>query len=102
MAVTLEDARAYKGIDYPDDITDARITHALAAAKATLFGVVGEDVETYLADDPRADELIYIYFDDLYEQRGVSAKVSGATRRIVADMEIQLKMELRTAKEAAR
>lgn len=99
MAVTLEAARQYKGIDYPDDVTDANITRALAAARATLLGAVGEDVETYLPDDPRTDELILIYFDDLYEQRGVSAKVSGATRRIVFDMEQQLKLELRQAKE---
>lgn len=102
MAVTLEAARMHKGIDYPDEVTDARITKALAAARATLLGAVGEDLEDYLADDPRADELILVYFDDLYSERGVSAKVSGATRRLVVDMELQLKMELRTAKEAAR
>jgi len=100
VAVSLEDARAYRGIDYPDDLTDIRIMRALSAARATLLGAVGEDLEAFLPDDPRADELILIYFDDLYEQRGVTAKVSGATRRVVFDMEQQLKMELRRAKEA--
>lgn len=102
MAVTLEDARTHLGIDYPDEVTDGNITRALLAARATLLGAVGEDLEAYMPDDARADELICIYLNDLYSERGVSAKVSGATRRIVADMELQLKMELRTAKEAAR
>ena len=59
---------------------------------------VGADVETLLPDDPRAKELVLIYTDDLYSQRGVSAKVSGATRNLVHSMELQLQMELRTAR----
>lgn len=98
---TLEDARLYLGIDYADETTDKNVTRALATAKATLYGAVGEDVETYLPNDSRIVELVLIYTDDLYSQRGVAAKVSGATRRLVFDMEQQLKMELRTAKEAA-
>lgn len=39
--------------------------------------------------------------DDLYSQKGVSAKVTGATRRMVADMEMQLRLELRTLREEA-
>ena len=102
MAVTIEDARAYMGIDYPDELTDIRIMRALQAARTTLLGAVGEDLEAYMPDDPRADELICIYLEDLYNERGVSAKVSGSVRRSVFDMEQQLRMELRTAKEAAQ
>ncbi len=99
--VTLEDARLYLGIDYPDDVTDTNVMRCMKTSEAVLHGAVGEDVATYLPDDPRIDELKLIYLEDLYSQRGISAKVSGATRRLVADMEQQLRMELRTAKEAA-
>lgn len=98
---TLEDARLYLGIDYADDVTDKNITRALRSAEATMHGAVGEDVATYLSADPRIDELILIYMEDLYSQRGVSAKVSNATRRMVFDMEQQLRLELAAAKEAA-
>jgi hypothetical protein len=42
-----------------------------------------------------------MFTDDLYKQRGYSAKVTGATRRMAADMMMQLQMELRTLREEA-
>lgn len=99
---TLEDARTYLGIDIADDdLVNRNITRALATAQKTLLGAVGEDVSTYLPKDPRVTELVLIYMEDLYSQRGLAAKVSNATRRLVSDMELQLRMELRAAKEAA-
>lgn len=98
---TYEDALAYLGIDYPDDLIRKNVTRALATAVKTLHGAVGEDVETLMPNDPRAQELVLIYLDDLYSERGVSAKVSGSTRRLVADMVFQLQMELRTLREEA-
>ena len=100
---TLDDARTYIGIDVTDDeLINANVKRCLATATKTLHGAVGEDIDTYLPDDPRATELVLIYTDDLYSQRGVSAKVSGATRRLVADMEQQLRLELRKAREAVQ
>lgn len=98
---TLEEARLYLGIDYADEVTDKNVTRALNTAKKTLQGAVGDDLETYLKGDPRVKELVLIYLDDLYSERGVSAKVSNATRHLVTTMELQLKMELRAAREAA-
>lgn len=97
----IEDARAYLGIDYVDEVTDKNIDRCLKTAEKVMHGAVGADVEQYLPNDPRVEELKLIYMEDLYSQRGVSAKVSGATRRLVADMELQLRLELRQAKEAA-
>lgn len=99
---TLSDALAYMGINYADDMVTANVTRALATAVQVLHGAVGEDVETYLPGDPRAAELVLIYTDDLYSERGVAAKVSGATRRLVADMELQLRLELRREREKAQ
>lgn len=102
MAISLPDARDYLGIDATEDtLINKNVTRALATAVKVLHGSVGEDVATYLPGDSRADELTLIYLDDLYSDRGVGAKVSGATRRLVADMELQLRMELRRAKAAA-
>ena len=102
---TLEEALLYKGLepeDYEGDkVVENNARRALATAMQTVRGAVGDDVETYLQDDPRVKELVLIYFDDLYSERGVSAKVSGAVRRAVFDMEWQLRLELRQAKEAA-
>lgn len=98
---TVEDALVYLGIDYPDDVIRKNVTRALATAVKTLHGAVGEDVETLMPDDPRAKELVLIYLDDLYSQRGISAKVSGTTRRMVADMVLQLQMEMRILREEA-
>lgn len=92
---TYEEALEYLGIDYPDDTVRANVTRALATAVKSLEGAVGEDVGVLMPDDPRAKELVLIYLDDLYSTRGVSAKVSGATRQLVHTMELQLTMELR-------
>ena len=98
---TIDDVLDYLGIDYADEIVKKNVQSAMAAAKQVLLGSIGEDVETYLKDDPRLAELLKIYVDDLYSERGVSAKVSGATRNLVQSMEWQLRLELRAAREKA-
>lgn len=99
---TVEDALIYMGIDYVDDVVTKNATRALATAKETLLGAVGDDLEKYLPEDPRAAELVLIYTDDLYSNRGVSAKVSGATRQLVHTMEQQLLLDLRKKREEAQ
>lgn len=98
--VTLADARQHLGIDYVDDFIHANVQRALNTAVGVLKGAVGDDVDTYFAEDPRRDELVLMYTDDLYSERGAKAKVSGATRKLAADMELQLRLELRRAREA--
>ena len=99
--VTYEDALVHLGIDYPDENIKKIVTQKLATAVRTLHGAVGDDVELLLPDDERADELVRTYLDDLYSNRGVSAKVSGATRRLVHTMELQLQLELQRLREEA-
>ena len=98
---TLEEALEHLGFDYPDDLIRKNVTRDLAAAIKTLHGAVGEDVDTLMPGDSRIQQLVLIYTDDLYSERGVSAKVSGATRRLVADMVLQLQLELRALREEA-
>lgn len=98
---TIEDVLTYLGIDYPDDVTRKNATRALRTAIKTLHGAVGEDVEKLLPNDERATEIVLMFADDLYSQRGTSAKVSNATRQLANDMIMQLQMELRTKREEA-
>lgn len=97
---TVEEALEHLGYDYADEATTRNARRALAAAKSTLRGSVGDDVEELMPDDPRAAELVLIYLDDLWDERGTSAKVSGATRRMVHDMEWQLRLELQRLRDA--
>lgn len=100
--LTLDAVKQYLGADYDDEVITANVKRAMATAKKTLEGAVGADLWEFLPGDERAEELILIYTDDLYSNRGVSAKVSGATRRMVADMELQLRLELARLREAAQ
>lgn len=97
---TIEQALDYMGIDYADDMIRSNVNRAMATAARTLLGAVGDDVEELLPNDPRVTELVLIYTDDLYSERGVGAKVSAATRQLVHSMEWQVKLELRRAREA--
>lgn len=98
---TFDEVLTYLGLDYVDDVIINNVERALATAARTLRGAVGFDVEQLLPDDERVKELVLIYTDDLYSNRGVSAKVSAATRHMVQTMELQLKMELRKLREEA-
>ena len=43
--IAIENARAYLGIDYADEVTDKNITRCLKTAQSILHGAVGEDLE---------------------------------------------------------
>ena len=92
MVVTVEDVKAYLGIDYADDMVNANIERAINTADAYLKGSIGSD---YPVDDPRAKELALIIISDLYDNRGLQSTVSGNTRRLVDDLSLQLRLELR-------
>lgn len=102
---TIEDQKAYSGIDYADEMVEKNLTLALATANRTLEGAIGADVKELLPDYEIAHTLVLIYGDDLYSNRGVlnseNAKVSGATRRMTHDLEEQARMEYRKAKAKA-
>lgn len=99
--VTREDAKIHLGIDYSDDMTDAKISRALAAGHARMLGAVGSDVETYLPGDPRMDQLVLIYTQENYDGSALSDKEIHALKRIRDDLEPQLRLDLRAEKEKA-
>ena len=100
---TKEEFLTYMGYDVTDDeVVNQNATRSLATAIQLVRGGVGEDVETHMAGDSRVMELVLIYAEDLFSQRGLSKKVSGATRALVHDLVQQLQMELRRKREEAR
>lgn len=86
----------YLGIDYADDAIKANVDRSISVADAYLKGAIGKD---YPKDDPRAKELALIFISDLYDNRGMIEKVSGNVRRLVDDMTLQLRLELRVKSE---
>lgn len=92
--VSVEDVLAELGIDYADDMVTKNINRAIKTADAYLKGSIGEN---YPVEDPRAKELALIIISDLYDNKGLKDTVSGNTRRLVEDMSLQLRLELRRA-----
>lgn len=90
--VNVEEVLAYLGIDYDDDMVNTNIERAIKTADAYLKGSIGEN---YPVQDPRSKELALLLVADLYDNRGLTSTVSGNTRRLVEDLSLQLRLELR-------
>ena len=82
----------YLGYDVADDVVLRNVTRCIKVADAYLRGAVGEN---YPIDDPRAKELALMVVSDLYDNRGMSEKVSANMRRLVNDFSLQLRLEMR-------
>ena len=89
--ITIQDVKDYLGIDHTDEMIERNIARMIKTADSTLKGSIGE---YYPSEDPRAVELALIIVADLYENRGISDKVSGNVRRFINDASLQLKIEL--------
>ena len=90
--VSVDEVKDNLGIDYADEMVERNIKRAIKTADAYLKGSIGEN---YPTDDPRAKELALIIISDLYDNRGLNSTVSGNTRRLVDDLSLQLRLELR-------
>ena len=90
--VSVDEVKDNLGIDYADEMVERNINRAIKTADAYLKGSIGEN---YPTDDPRAKELALIIISDLYYNRGFNSTVSGNTRRLVDDLSLQLRLELR-------
>lgn len=95
QVVSVDEVLAYLGIDYSDDMVTKNIERTIKTADAYLKGSIGEN---YPVEDPKAKELALIIISDLYDKRGVNETVSGNVRRLVDDLSLQLRLELRRVK----
>ena len=89
---TFQDVLDYLGYDYADDMIKRNIERSIKVADSYLKGSIGKN---YPLDDPRAKELALIVISDLYDNRGITEKVSGNVRRLVDDFSLQLRLESR-------
>ena len=96
--VTVKDALEHLGYDDYDEVIERKVSRALSTGKAKLRGAVGEDVEEYIPDDPRVDDLVLCYMAEAYDNREGSQKQMSVRSRHAHDLELQLKTELRRAK----
>lgn len=92
QVVSVEEVLAYLGIDYADEMVNKNIDRAIKTADSYLKGSIGDN---YPVDDPRSKELALIIISDLYDNRGLQSTISGNTRRLVDDLSLQLRLELR-------
>ena len=92
QVVSVNEVLAYLGIDYSDDMVKSNIERAIKTADAYLKGSIDEG---YPVEDPRSKELALIIISDLYDTRGLNSTVSGNTRKLVDDLSLQLRLELR-------
>lgn len=91
MAVlTMQEVKNYIRVDFDDD--DILIASLMDTADALLKGSIGTN---YNNEDERAKMLSLLIISDLYDNRGVNEKVSGNIRKIIEDMSLQMKLELR-------
>lgn len=91
-ALSAQEVKDYLGIDYTDDATDRLISQMLLVSDAYMKGALGEG---YPVSDERVKTVEKIIISDLYDHRDLSDKVSGATRRVVDSMLMQVRLEMR-------
>lgn len=94
QVVTVQDVLDELGYDIADEMVTRNITRAINTADAYLKGSIGEN---YPKEDPRSKELALMIITDIYDNKGLKDTVSGNTRKLVDDMSLQLRLELRRA-----
>ena len=94
--ITAEAVRQWLGIDFNDADVEANIDALIQTANAYMVGALGEN---YPQDDARVIQVQKALIADLYDHRELSDKVSGATRRLVDSMLLQVRLEMRDPHE---
>ena len=92
MGLTMETLRDHLGIDYEDPSTSRILSRLLSLADRYMIGALGTG---YPAEDERVIQAQLMICDDLYSSRGVSDKVSGATRKLLDNLLLQVRLEMR-------
>ncbi|WP_373737174.1 hypothetical protein [Jeotgalibaca porci] len=89
---TLVEVRDYLGVDWVDEATDRRINGLISVADSFMVGSLGVG---YPGDDPRVKELSLIIIGQLYDNTDPIAKVSNSIQKMVDDMSLQIRLEMR-------
>lgn len=92
MGLTMESLRDHLGIDYEDPGTSRILSRLLSVADKYMIGALGTG---YPAEDERVIQAQLMICDDLFSSRGVSDKVSGATRKMLDGLLLQVRLDMR-------
>ncbi len=90
--LTMETLRDHLGIDYEDPSTTRILSRLIVVADSYMIGALGTE---YPAEDERVIQAQLMICDDLFSTRGTSDKVSGATRKLLDNLLLQVRMEMR-------
>lgn len=90
----LTTVKDYLAIDYEDAATDRNLLRLIGVAEKYLVGALGEQ---FPREDNRVHEVALIIIGDLFDNHSLNDRVSGNTRKLVDDMLLQLRLEMRRA-----
>lgn len=93
--VTREEVYDYLLIDFADPSTERVVDRLINTAERYLEGSLGLN---YPAKDDRVKELALLVISDLYDNRNLTGgtdKLSHSVRKLVADFELQVKLDMR-------
>lgn len=91
MIVSPADAKSYMHVDHDDD--DIFIYNCIQAAEEYLLGAIGSN---YNRNSERARMLALMVVSDLYDNRGITERVSTKIRTIVENFAQQIRLETRS------
>ena len=92
MGLTMETLRDHLGIDYEDPGTSRILSRLLSVADKYMVGALGTG---YPAEDERVIQAQLMICDDLFSTRGTSDKGTGATRKVLDNLLLQVRLEMR-------
>ncbi len=76
-----------------DEVVKRNIIRLIKFSDSYLQGAIGKD---YPILDERAKQIALLIISDLYDYRDLDSKnISNTTRKLLNDLELQLKMEMR-------
>lgn len=99
IPVSIEEVCDYMGLltieveAEEDQVIKRNIVRLIKFSDLYLKGAIGEN---YPVEDERAKQIALLVISDLYEYRDLDSKnISNTTRKLLNDLEWQLKMEMR-------
>ncbi len=97
VPVSIEEVCDYKGFLVEeveqDKVVKRNIIRLINFSNLYLQGAIGKN---YPIEDERAKQIALLVISDLYDYRDLDSKnISNTTRKILNDLEWQLKMEMR-------
>lgn len=88
----LATVKDYLAIDYEDAATDRNLLRLIGVAEKYLIGSLGEE---FPRGDIRTHEVALIIIGDLFDNHSLTDRVSNNTRKLVEDMMLQIRLEMR-------